>query len=63
MSLDQTPPRLPPQSPPVSRDRGVAARQGLLGNNGVEPAQANPCANLTGLAAQMCYATYYGIST
>lgn len=59
MSLDQFPMKLPTQSPPVSRN--LLADQSHLTGVGVQAAQ-NACANLTGLAAQMCYATRYGIA-
>jgi hypothetical protein len=51
--------RLPPQSPPVSRER--AACREFDGTPGVEPAQS-VCDSLTGLAQQMCYAVEYGVN-
>ena len=59
MSIDRLPMRLPPQSQPVSRN--LVVEESHLRGNGVQPAQ-NSCANLTGLAAQICYATRYGIA-
>jgi hypothetical protein len=59
MSIDRLPMKLPPQSQPVSRN--PLAEERHLDGIGVQPAQ-NACANLTGLAAQICYATRYGIA-
>lgn len=52
-------PRLPLQSPPVSRD-GVAPAH-PDGRSGVAAAQS-ACSHLTGLARQMCYSSVYDVS-
>lgn len=51
---------LPIQSPPVVRSS--LANQPHLHPGGVVPAQTDVCGDLTGLAQQMCYANYYGVS-
>jgi hypothetical protein len=51
---------LPMQSPPVTRNLLVV--QGRLNTTGLNPSETDVCGDLTGLAQQMCYATYYGIA-
>jgi hypothetical protein len=60
MSREEFLMRLPTQSLPVRRD--LLASASRLSGTGVQPAQQDVCQNLTGLAQQICYATYYGIA-
>ena len=61
MSSHQQSMKLPPQSYPVVRNL-FAEGVHLNGATGAQASQGNACANLTGLAQQMCYATRYGIA-
>jgi hypothetical protein len=59
MRSHKTSMQLPVQSQPVERD--LVSSAAVDGAGGIQPSQ-DACANLTGLAQQMCYATEYGVS-
>jgi hypothetical protein len=60
MPPDQFALRLPTQSPPISRN--PLANEARSTGIGVQPAQQDFCANLTGLAQQICYAATSGVN-